>query len=36
MKNEADPEVSAIDLTIFAYRDSEWKPDYYKFAGFLR
>ena len=32
--HESDPENTAIDLTIFAYRDSSWKPtSYFKFAG---
>jgi len=26
----------AIDLTVFAYRDSSWRPDYAKFAGLLQ
>ncbi|MEY8840019.1 hypothetical protein AB9K41_13420, partial [Cribrihabitans sp. XS_ASV171] len=29
-------ETVAIDLTVFSYRDSEWKPDFYKFAGILQ
>ena len=26
----------AIDLTVFAYRDSSWKPTYFKFAGIMQ
>jgi len=29
-------EFVAIDLTVFAYRDSSWDPSYYKFAGLLQ
>lgn len=27
---------TALDFTVFAYRDSSWKPDYFKFAGLLQ
>lgn len=33
LKHLADPANTAIDLTIFAYRDSGWKAGYFKYAG---
>lgn len=29
-------EETALDFTVLAYRDSSWKPDYFKFAGLLQ
>ncbi len=31
--NDENPSDHAIDLTVFAYRDSGWRPSYFKFAG---
>lgn len=36
--NILDPnsEFVSIDMSVFAYRDSSWKPNYFKFAGILQ